>query len=189
MRKLLWPMAFLLSGCYTPFGTFMPSMPVPVPEPTGGAVAVGPVCNGDAQCLSADDVLVCDSSWACQISHQQTAPSPATKNQGQFFVVSTGQSMWTDRWYQTRLLQVGEKLQLGEPVLYYCSRTDSFQGEDGVFLRPTSREDAITRSWCAGKVSDLGNLFKGMVMVAPFDRLVALSAIRVPVASGTMINP
>ena len=182
-----------LSGC---FGSIVPGIilpdavpyapPINVTVPVAAPVGTNAACSGDSQCLGPSDVLVCDEFWHCWASHMISPPTPQSKNQGQFLRIHDGQTIWTDRWFQTRPLAQGEPLQLGEPVLFYFNNNNA----DGSSGPPKTHNGAITNMWAAAQVTDLSNLFKSILTVS-FNNgaTVATNDVRVITNAGTTFAP
>jgi hypothetical protein len=184
---------FALVGCHariSPPGINVPAPSVTVkhdgPPPhaaqtTGAApvTASGPSCQGDAHCLLPDDIIVCSSSWWCAAAHTLTPPSAETKNQGKFLEIKTGKQSWTDRWFNSRPLAKGEELKLTQRIIFFEHNT-----KDGVRYPPTSHEKAIKGSWLTARVTDLSDLFKGVVHTSSGRRKVHVSAIRLITSAG-----
>lgn len=190
----VWPLAFLLLGCDAHIST--PNLNVPTPgvkvhtpgvnvhggAPPSAAVgqvaAAGPSCQGDAHCLLPNDLIVCENSWYCYAAHTLNQPTAQTKHQGQFLLIKSGKQIWTDRWFITRPLESGEKLSLTQPIVFFNSNSSG-----GVRMPPVSHERAIKGTWLTARVTDLSDLFKGVVHTN--SRNVHVTAVRVIKSAGT----
>jgi len=167
-----------------PVGGAPPGETVATPPEGGGAVAAGgPSCTGDSQCMAPDDVIICPrAKWDCRVSHTMTQPSDQSKMQGQFLQVVDGKQVWTDRWYVTRPLGQGEELRLGQPVLFSDCKLDN-----RVWFAPQSHDQALKARWTFGAVTDVSELFKGVVHIE--DQMAHVSNIRVITSGGTQNPP
>ena len=169
-----------------PIGGPPPGETTVAQPPEGGAAqasAGANTCTGDAQCLTEQDIIICASAkFDCRVSHTMTQPSDQNKMQGQFLQVVDGKQVWTDKWYITRPLGQGEELRLGQPVLFSDGRLDN-----KVWFGPASHEVALKARWTFGSVTDLSDLFKGVVHVE--DQMVHVNNVRVILNGGSQTPP
>ncbi len=166
------------------FGIAVPG-PAAVVEAGGGGTVVatppegaaGPSCTGDVHCMQPDDVIACDDGYNCSISHTMTQPSAQSRNQGQFLFAG-GEQRWTDKWFVTRPLAQGETPQLGQAIIEFGGH-----GRDGAYYGPESRDNALRGTWYPVRVTDVTELFKGVVHTSYGNAHV--STIRVITGAGT----
>jgi hypothetical protein len=82
----------------------------------------------------------------------------------------------------TRSLQPNEKLTLGQAVLFFDK--EPYWGSDWVRPAPASHEEAVKGVWFTGRVTDLSDLFKGIVHVSNGRRAIKIGDIRVVTSGG-----
>ncbi len=179
--RLVPVLALALAGC--------PEVPVTVNVPVPGAslvagngagatvaVPAGPRVGEDQHYLQADDFFVADRApeggWvAAHLAKQRVAPTPGTKGQGQYFRLDESRDVWTEHAWLTRPASAAD-LRVG--ALAFC-----FEGQmvDGVYSAPSSKDQARTGSWFAGRVTDTSDGFKGVYRLDTYN--CKLSAMRV----------
>jgi hypothetical protein len=176
-------LAIALAGC--------PEVPVmvnvPVPGATfvagggggngsGSAAPAGPRVGEDQHYLQADDFFVADRApeggWvSVHLAKQRVAPTPGTKGQGQYFRLDESRDVWTEHAWLTRPANAGD-LRVG--AMAVC-----FEGQmvDGVYAPPSSKDQARTGPWFAGRITDTSDGFKGVYRVDTYN--CKLTAMRV----------
>jgi len=175
-----------VAGCaaqVSPTGaTLSPVIPMPpgagAPGPNGGMVgpAYGP--GEDQHWFQADDYMISDrpfeEGWIyVKLAKMKQAPSPATRGEGLFFVLTETKDEWTKHYYLTRPATPAD-LVLGALVI--C-----FEGNegDGVYRAPQNRNEARQERWFMSRITDLAELYKHAVGVDTYK--CAPDALRVPV--------
>jgi len=114
----------------------------------------------DAQFLKAGHWMISDSDL--QSGHNSVypaaavkVPSAATKGEGQFYNLTTGELLWTAHAWQTRMADKGS-LKAGDVVFFFI------QADHGVRVPPKERHTAMGR-WLGAKVVDTSSMFKGVI--------------------------
>lgn len=97
-------------------------------------------------------------------------PSAATKGEGQFYNLNSGELVWTSHAWQTRIADKSS-VKPGDLVFFF-TRTDH-----GVRVPPKERNQALGR-WLGARVVDTSSMFKGVIGVAKGMK-VSLAATRV----------
>jgi outer membrane protein OmpA-like peptidoglycan-associated protein len=122
--------------------------------------------NEDDHYIQSNDYFISDkplegNDWIyVWLAKMVTAPSAATKGEGEFFKISDGNKVWTRHFWKTA---VGTKsdLRVGNQIICYEGR----QMVD-VYSVPESKESARGNAWFMAKIVDTSDLYKGYVTVA-----------------------
>lgn len=99
-----------------------------------------------------------------------TEASDVTKNEGEFLFVFRGSSRWTPWFYET-YIPPQEELEIGQKV--FCS------GAGLAHFGPMDRESYRSSWWNIGRITELDELYKGVVKID--GDAYKLEAIRLPV--------
>ncbi|TGK07494.1 hypothetical protein EHO59_05170 [Leptospira semungkisensis] len=139
----------------------------------------------DAQFIQPDDFFVTREDFTDQtyinvfLAKEITAASVTkTKGEGEFLQVTNGKKFWTKYFYLTRLA-TEKDLKLGMNVIMFDMGTD-----DG-YRSPETKDEARTGSWFMARVTDLSDLFKGMITVSGGYK-IQLSNVRVILPKATV---
>ena len=133
----------------------------------------------DVHFLQPDDVFIADRALGketyiyVKLAKTITAPSPGTRNEGEFMQVADGQNKWTQFVWRTRLA-TKEDLKLGQHFIAFHDH-----GVDGVYQAPTKKESARGNKWWYAKITDLTDTYKGYVTVSG-NYKVGLNNLRIP---------
>jgi hypothetical protein len=193
MKPIARLFAFLapvcLAGCaaqVSPTGASIgPAVAIPIggvvsPAPSAGPV-VGPAYGPgeDQHWFQQDDYLIADRPYEkgyiyVKLAKMKQAPSPATRDEAQFFVLAETKDQWTKYFYLTRPVTQAD-LVLGAMVICY----EGNLGEGGIYREPRKRESARTGAWFMSRITDLAELYKQSVGVDTYK--CSPSALRVPV--------
>lgn len=99
-----------------------------------------------------------------------TKPSGSSKNQGEFLFIGNGEKAWTPYFFETRIPNKNE-LQLGMQV-FYCG-----WGRSG--SKDLTSDSYRESWWYVGRITDLDELFKDIVIID--GQTFQLAAVRLPV--------
>jgi hypothetical protein len=144
-------------------------------EPRGEA----PRGNADSHFIQSDDYFIStrelgrDTYIYVDLAKVVTAPSPATKHEGEFMKVRDGQNLWTNHIWQSRIASKNE-LKLGMHIIAF---NDNNQHE--VYQAPHKKDSARGGAWFYAKITDLSDMYKGFVTVSG-NYKVGLNNIRIP---------
>lgn len=133
----------------------------------------------DAQYIQPDDFFITKEEFKNQawihvhLAKQLTPPSPKTKNEAEFLQVHDGNKVWTKFYYSTEIVKPND-LKIGTVVIMADLGT-----EDG-YRAPENKDEARTCSWFIAKVTDVSDLYKGIVTVSGGYK-IKVDAIRVSV--------
>ncbi|MBM9502270.1 hypothetical protein JWG44_18625 [Leptospira sp. 201903071] len=133
----------------------------------------------DAHYIQPDDFFISkeefkNQSWIyLHLAKQLTPPSAKTKSEGEFLQVHDGNKVWTKFFYSTEIAKQND-LKIGINVIIADLGT-----EDG-YRAPENKEEARTCSWFIAKITDVSDLYKGVVTVSGGYK-IKVDAIRVPV--------
>ncbi|MBP7603165.1 MAG: hypothetical protein KBA15_04515 [Spirochaetes bacterium] len=136
--------------------------------------------GSDAHYIQPDDYFISKEplgtrTWIwVTLAKVVTAPSAATKYEGQFMAVHDGKEMWTKSYWKTR---IGTKadIRLGAVIIAF----DGNQ-QDDVYQPPKNKKEARNEGWYMAKITDTSDLYKGYVMVSGGYR-VSVDNIRIAV--------
>jgi hypothetical protein len=144
----------------------------PAPE-AGGDPGPGRGPEEDEHWFTSEDYLVSKQPyegaprlWIRQ-GKMMTRPTAATRSEARF-LLANGREMWTSHYWRTRVAAAGD-LSLG--VLVFCPQ--------GGGRAPVDERDARRKNWVLGAVTDVSDLYKGMVAVGTRD--CEVQALRVPI--------
>ncbi|PJZ52839.1 hypothetical protein [Leptospira adleri] len=133
----------------------------------------------DAHYIQPDDFFITKEEFKTQswihvhLAKQLTPPSAKTKNEAEFLQVHDGNKVWTKFFYATEIAKQND-LKIGAIVIMADLGT-----EDG-YRAPESKEEARTCQWFIAKVTDVSDLYKGIVTVSGGYK-IKVEGIRVPV--------
>ncbi|MBW0435012.1 hypothetical protein [Leptospira yasudae] len=133
----------------------------------------------DAHYIQPDDFFITKEEFKNQpwihvhLAKQLTAPSSKTKNEAEFLQVHDGNKVWTKFFYATEIAKQSD-LKIGNIVIMADLGT-----EDG-YRAPESKDEARTCSWFIAKITDVSDLYKGIVTVSGGYK-IKVDAIRVSV--------
>ncbi|PJZ71383.1 hypothetical protein CH373_02470 [Leptospira perolatii] len=119
----------------------------------------------DAHYIQPDDFFITKEEFKVQpwihvyIAKQTTPPSAKTKNEGEFLQVVDGKKVWTKFYYSTHKA-VESELKIGTVVIMA-----DLSAEDG-YRPPNDKEEARTCGWFIAKITDVSDLYKGVVTVS-----------------------
>ncbi|MBM9578078.1 hypothetical protein JWG45_13050 [Leptospira sp. 201903070] len=133
----------------------------------------------DAHYIQPDDFFITKEDFKSQswiyvhLAKQVTPPSGKTKNEAEFLQVHDGNKVWTKFFYSTGIAKEND-LKIGATVIMADLAAD-----DG-YRAPESKEEARTCSWFLAKITDVSDLYKGVVTVSGGYK-IKVDAIRIPV--------
>lgn len=142
---------------YTP-----PPPPVQAEEPPTAAVAGA----DDEHYIQWDDYFVQSHglegrAWIwVKLAKAVNQPSSATKYEGEFMEVKSGQNLWTKHHWRTRIAARSE-LRIGMHAIMF---NDNQRG--GIYSAPRSKENARGGSWFYARITDMSDLYKNYVTVS-----------------------
>ncbi|MFB5652762.1 hypothetical protein ACE5IS_19135 [Leptospira wolffii] len=120
----------------------------------------------DAHYIQPDDFFVSREEYKDQtyinvyIAKELTPASPTkTKGEGEFLQVTDGKKLWTKNFYLTRIA-TDKDLKIGTNVIMFDMGT-----EDG-YRPPQSKDEARTGNWFLAKITDVSDMFKGIITVS-----------------------
>ncbi|TGL63383.1 hypothetical protein [Leptospira sarikeiensis] len=126
----------------------------------------GVFAEEDSHYIQPDDFFISREEYTDQtyinvyIGKEMTpASATKTKGEGEFLQVTDGKKYWTKYFYMTRLA-TDKDLKLGTKVIMFDMGT-----EDG-YRAPATKEEARTGSWFMATITDVSDLFKGIVTVS-----------------------
>jgi hypothetical protein len=99
------------------------------------------------------------------------APSPATKNEGEFVNLRNGKVSWTAHAWRTRPATQAD-LKVGQRVFML------HRSENKAYQKPRDRLDSFKHAWWTSRIADTSSAYKGVVTVAGGYQ-VAVDALRV----------
>ena len=103
-----------------------------------------------------------------------TAPTAATKYEGQFMQVHDGKEIWTKNYWKTRIATRAD-IKLGAVVIMFEGNS-----RDNVYQAPANKKEARNEAWFMAKITDTSDMYKGYVMVSGGYR-VAVDNLRVAI--------
>lgn len=174
-------LALFVAGC-TPSIVIRPAVPDAL-YTASQTVAKTPElvpAGADRHFIQADDFFITEESLDNEdyldtyIAKMQTAPSEATKNQGQFFRVIDGKSVWSKYYAKTRIATPAD-LVVGK-IVYYCG----VQDDDGNKRAPLSNQECRRHNWFKSRITDTSELYRNIILTASGDR-VNMNALRVEI--------
>ncbi|HNX24597.1 MAG TPA: hypothetical protein PKG60_11165 [Spirochaetota bacterium] len=121
--------------------------------------------TGDRHYVDADVIFVSKdafkgSGWMYVKAAKVITPaSSKTKNEGQFMVIDNGDEIWTKNYWKTRIASEKE-LKLGLVIIAFDDN------EDGVYIAPNNKSDAINDNWFMAKITDMSDKYQGYVTVS-----------------------
>ncbi len=127
--------------------------------------STGLLAEEDDHFIQPDDYFITREEYKDQtyihvyIAKEITPANAKTKGEGQFLQVTDGKKLWTKYFYATRIANEKD-LKLGTNIIMLDMGT-----EDG-YRPPQSKEEARTASWFMAKITDVSDLFKGIVTVS-----------------------
>ncbi len=174
---------YLATGCSGQFaagaGARGPVLAAPeeMAEVDEGSAPVGPAhaSGEDRHWMQADDYFISEVPWQqswiyVHLSKMKRPPGPGTKDQALFFQLDDSREVWTQHYWRTRPAGPDD-LELGELVLCF---NDSSQGN--VYQAPQTKDKARTGKWFMGRITDVSDVFKGVVQVDTYS--CAVDAVR-----------
>jgi len=180
-----------LAGCAAQLSptdaSITPSVVIPVggvtmPAPAEGQVQVAGPAYGpgeDQHWFQQDDYLIADRPYEqgyiyVKLAKMKQAPSPATRNEGLFFVLAETKDQWSKYFYLTRPATTAD-LVLGAVVICF----EGNPGEGGIYRAPNDRAAARRDAWFLSRITDVAEMYKQSVGVDVYK--CAPNALRVPV--------
>jgi hypothetical protein len=158
----------LLAGC-VPNVVIRPNTPdivLVAPEGSTSTTPEVPTGGADRHFVQPDDYFIMETALENQefvdaaIGKMITPASEGTKFQGQFLRVLDGNNIWTKYYAKTRIA-TAEDLALGKEV-FVLDTVDA----DNNYRAPESNAEARNTWWFKGKITDLSELYKNIVMLA-----------------------
>lgn len=125
-----------------------------------------PAAGEDDHFIQPDDVFIAERplgshAWiSVQLAKVTTAPSPQTKDEGEFFRVTDGTSHWTRHYWKTRIAR-SDEIKLGAVMIMFEGRSSK-----GVYQAPDKKSSARRDNWFMAKITDTSDLYKGYVTVS-----------------------
>ncbi len=129
--------------------------------------AEAPGADGsDAHYIQPDDYFISKEALGSKtwmwvtLAKVVTAPTAATKYEGQFMAVHDGKEMWTKTYWRTR---IGTKadIRMGAIIIAFNGNID-----DDIYQAPKNKKEARNEAWYMAKITDTSDLYKGYVMVS-----------------------
>lgn len=122
--------------------------------------------GSDAHYIQPDDYFVdkdafVGKTWMyVMLAKVVTAPTAATKYEGQFMQVHDGKEIWTKNYWKTRIATRAD-IKLGAIVII-------FEGNhrDDAYRPPATKKEARNEAWFMAKITDISDMYKGHVMVS-----------------------
>ncbi|MGV7929636.1 MAG: hypothetical protein AB2L13_12140 [Spirochaetota bacterium] len=122
--------------------------------------------GSDAHYIQPDDYFVdrdafVGKTWMyVKLAKVITAPTAATKYEGQFMQVHDGKEIWTKNYWRTRIATRAD-IRLGAVVII-------FEGNhrDDAYRPPATKKEARNEAWFMAKITDTSDMYKGHVMVS-----------------------
>jgi len=120
----------------------------------------------DEHYLQPNDYFIAESQlegheWIyVRLAKMVTAPSAATKGEGEFFRISDGTQVWTKNYWKS-IRGSKADLRLGTVIICYEGRQDV-----DVYREPESKESARGNAWFMARITDTSDLYKGYVTVS-----------------------
>jgi hypothetical protein len=134
--------------------------------PASAAPATGeaPGPGEDRHWVQADDYFIAEEAWQSGWIHvglakMKQAPSAQSKREARFFRLNDSKDVWTAHFWRTRIADRGD-LALGQFGICFEGSNQS-----GAYEAPAGKDAARTGSWFMGKITDLSDLYKGVVRV------------------------
>jgi hypothetical protein len=136
--------------------------------------------SGDAHFIEDDYYFIAKepykSGWInVYVTKVVTPATKATKNEGQFMIISSGDEVWTKYFWRTRVATASD-LKVGKVVI----ASEAHSAEGGVYSGPENKSEAY-ESWFMSKITDMSEKHKGYVTVAG-NYKVSIDALRITVA-------
>jgi hypothetical protein len=134
----------------------------------------------DAHFIQPDDFFISDKELGrdtymyVKLAKMTTAPTDATRGDGEFLQVENGHTKWTRHFWRTRIASPAD-LKLGQQIIAFHDHTPG-----GIYQAPTRKENARGQTWWYAKITDITDTYKGYVTVAGRYK-VGLGNIRIPV--------
>jgi len=154
------------------------SGPVPVgadaprPEPALGEEQ-GQAPDEDEHWFTADDYLVSPKPYEgrprlfIKLAKMMTPPAEGTKSEARF-LLANGRELWTEHYWRSRVA-VQADLSLGTMV--FCTQSGG--------RAPDNKDQARRTMWILGPITDVSDLYKGVVAVG--HRNCEVSGLRIPI--------
>ncbi|HPO46116.1 MAG TPA: hypothetical protein PK875_09985 [Spirochaetota bacterium] len=136
--------------------------------------------GSDAHYIQPDDYFVdkdafVGKTWMyVRLAKVVTAPTAATKYEGQFMQVHDGKEIWTKNYWKTRIATRAD-IKLGAVVIMFEGNS-----RDNVYQAPANKKEARNEAWFMAKITDTSDMYKGYVMVSGGYR-VAVDNLRVAI--------
>ena len=121
--------------------------------------------TGDEHYIDADVIFVSKdqfkgSGWMyVKAAKEITPPSSKTKDEGQYMIIENGDELWTKNHWKTRIASEKE-LKIGLVGIAFDDN------EDGVYIAPGNKADAIHDNWFMAKITDMSDKYRGYVTVS-----------------------
>lgn len=151
-------------------------MPVTADAPPPATAAdeePGQAPDEDAHWFTADDYLVSPKPYEgrprlfIKLAKMMTPPAEGTKSEARFLLAS-GKELWTAHYWRSRVA-TDTDMSLGTMV--FCTQ--------GGGRAPENKDQARRTMWVLGPITDVSDLFKGMVAVG--HRNCEVSGLRIPI--------
>ncbi|MBI3753610.1 MAG: hypothetical protein HY266_06160 [Deltaproteobacteria bacterium] len=147
----------------------------PAPEARPAAPAAQPA--EDRHWIQPDDYFISEQPYKqgwiyVSIAKLKQQGGAKTKGESQFFRLHDSKEIWTKNFWKTRAAEEAD-LQIGALVI--C-----FEGNnrDDIYHSPENKNDARTRNWFMGRITDTSDLYKGAVRIDTYN--CSPDALRVP---------
>lgn len=122
--------------------------------------------GSDAHYIQPDDYFISKEALGSRawmwvtLAKVVTAPTAATKYEGQFMAVHDGKEMWTKTYWRTR---IGTKadIRLGAMIIAFNGNQN-----DDIYQAPKNKKEARNEGWYMAKITDTSDIYKGYVMVS-----------------------
>jgi outer membrane protein OmpA-like peptidoglycan-associated protein len=120
----------------------------------------------DKHYMQSNDYLISDqqldnSEWIyVSLAKMTTAPSAATKGEGEFFRVTDGNSLWTKNYWKTGIAMKNE-IRLGAVVVIFEGHQ-----ENEIYKAPDTKDNARSSNWFMARITDTSDLYKGYLTVS-----------------------
>jgi len=120
--------------------------------------------TGDAHFIEADDFFYSKEAFKSGWIHVKLGKmiQPAaqqTKNEALFMDVIEGNEVWTKNYWSTRKAEKAD-IKMGAVMIIF----DTSDGE--VYIAPQKKHDARTNPWFMARITDMSDLYQGVVMVS-----------------------
>lgn len=122
--------------------------------------------GSDAHYIQPDDYFISQDALGTRawmyvsLAKVVTAPTAATKYEGQFMKVHDGKEIWTKIYWKTRMATRAD-IKLGAIVIIFEGNS-----RDDAYRPPATKKEARNEGWFMAKITDTSDMYKGHVMVS-----------------------